>query len=242
MSQMSSNETPTPNWKNRQRQPTLSLHVLPDQVHSRPQTLGLSRRGSSQSAPVVRGWDESAPNCPSSWSTPSHGFPVGQSPSGQITRPTCTQGSQRSGDGRVVHLYRGQKNQIFVITIVDRVTRCYLGFQVVWQRTQTAIQEIVDEAPKAKRYYSDAFDTYDRLWYHWGVYEISLGKTDTYSVEADNAELRHYLARLARRSRCFSRCPEALKAALKLFIYCFNQRQLHKQQYPNYPAHVYQFI
>jgi DNA polymerase III alpha subunit len=68
------------------------------------------------------------------------------------------------------------------------------------------------------------------------------GKTETYSVEADNAELRHYLARLARRSRCFSRCPEALKAALKLFMYCFNQRQLHKQRFPNYPAHVYQFI
>jgi insertion element IS1 protein InsB len=101
---------------------------------------------------------------------------------------------------------------------------------------------VVDEAPKAKRYYSDAFDAYDRLWYHWGVYEVSQGKTDTYSVEADNAELRHYLARLARRSRCFSRCPEALKVALKLFMYCLNQRQLHKQRFPNYPAQVYQFI
>jgi insertion element IS1 protein InsB len=113
---------------------------------------------------------------------------------------------------------------------------------VVWQRTQEAIQEMVDEAPKAKRYYSDAFDVYERLWYHWGVYEVSQGKTDTYSVEGDNAELRHYLARLARRSRCFSRCPEALKAALKLFMYCFNQRQLHKQRFPGYPAHVFQFV
>jgi hypothetical protein len=43
---------------------------------------------------------------------------------------------------------------------------------------------MVDEAPKAKRYYSDAFDAYERLWYHWGVYEVSQGKTDTYSVEA----------------------------------------------------------
>jgi insertion element IS1 protein InsB len=117
-----------------------------------------------------------------------------------------------------------------------------LGFKVVWQRTQEVIQEMVDEAPKAKRYYSDAFDAYDRLWYHWGVYEVSQGKTDTYSVEAGNAELRHYLARLGRRSRCFSRCPEALKAALKLFMYCFNHRQLHKQAFPNYPAHVYQFL
>jgi hypothetical protein len=80
------------------------------------------------------------------------------------------------------------------------------------------------------------------LWYHWGVYEVSRGKTDTYSVEGDNAELRHYLARLARRSHCFSLCPEELEAALNLFMYCFNRRQLHKQRFHGYSAHVFQFI
>lgn len=101
---------------------------------------------------------------------------------------------------------------------------------------------MVDEAVKAKHYYSDAFDAYDRLWYHYGHYEVSDGKTDTYSVEGDNSELRHYLARLARRSRCFSRCVEALEWAIQLFIYCFNRRQLVKQRFPNYPAHVFQSI
>jgi len=132
-----------------------------------------------------------------------------------------------------------KKKIIFVITIFDRFTRCYLGFRVVWERTRAAIQEIVDEAPKAKHYFSDAFDAYERLWYHYGSYEVSEGKTDTYSVEADNAELRHYLAR---RSRCFSRWPQALKAALKLFMYTFNCRQLFKPRFPSYPAHVFQFI
>jgi len=167
---------------------------------------------------------------------------MGQSTRSPIARPTGTQRSQRSRNGRAVHLHWGEKNQIYVLTIVDRATRCYLGLRVVWQRTQQAIQELVDQAPIAKRYYSDAFDAYDRLWYHGGVYEVSQGKADTYSVEGDNAELRHYLARLARRSRCFSRCPEALKAALLLFVYSFNHRQLHKQRFPNYPAHVFQFI
>jgi IS1 family transposase len=113
---------------------------------------------------------------------------------------------------------------------------------VVWERTQEEIQSLVDDAPKAKQYYSDAFDAYDRLWYHYGRYTVSEGKTDTFSVEADNAELRHYLARLARSSRCFSRCPKALTCALRLFIYCFNSRQLHKQLFPAYPAHVKDFI
>ena len=61
-------------------------------------------------------------------------------------------------------------------------------------RTQAAIQQVVDQAPKAKRYYSDGFDAYQWLWYHFGRYEVSEGKSETYSVEADNAELRHYLA------------------------------------------------
>ena len=113
---------------------------------------------------------------------------------------------------------------------------------MIWERTQPAIQDVVDEAPKAKCYYSDALDAYAGLWYHFGRYEVSEGKTDTYSVEGDNAELRHYLARLARSSRCFSRCPHALECALRLFVYCYNSRQLYKHRYPAYPAHVMEFI
>ena len=113
---------------------------------------------------------------------------------------------------------------------------------MVEERTQDAIQQMVNEAPKAKWYFSDGFDAYSRLWYHFGRYEVSQGKNDTYSVEADNAELRHYLARLARKSRCFSRCPQALRCALRLFAFCFNSRQLYKQRFPKYPAHLFHFV
>jgi insertion element IS1 protein InsB len=117
-----------------------------------------------------------------------------------------------------------------------------LGWVVVWERTQEAIQLMVDEAPKAKYYFSDGFKAYGCLWYHYGRYEVSDAKSDTYSVEGDNSELRHYLARLARRSRCFSRCPNALQRTLKLFVYAFNRRQLHKRTFPNYQAHVKDFV
>ena len=40
----------------------------------------------------------------------------------------------------------GEKKEIFVITLVDRLTLCYLGFRVVWNRTQT-VWELVDQAP-----------------------------------------------------------------------------------------------
>ena len=113
---------------------------------------------------------------------------------------------------------------------------------MVEERSQEVIQQMVDDAPKAKWYLSDGFDSYSHLRYHFGRYEVSEGKNDTYSVEGDNAELRHYLARLARKSRCFSRCLEALQIALKLFVFAFNRRQLHKQIFPNYQTHVKDFV
>jgi IS1 family transposase len=129
-----------------------------------------------------------------------------------------------------------------LITLVDRQTRCILGWKVVWERTSEVIQQIVDEAPKAKTYFSDGWEAYASLWYHLGQYEVSVGKTDTYSVEAVNAELRHYVARLARSSRCFSRCLYALECAIRLFVFCFNSRQLHQRMFPAYPSRLMDFI
>ena len=73
---------------------------------------------------------------------------------------------------------------------------------------------------------------------YWGEHTMMWNKSQTYSVEGTNADLRHYLARLARKSRCFSRCIRALRRAVDLFVYFYNKRQLRKRQYPNYPAHI----
>ena len=61
-------------------------------------------------------------------------------------------------------------------------------------------------------------------------------------MEADNAELCHYLARLGRKSRCFSRAIDALRCAVKLFVYAWNRRQLHKQAFPRYACHIMDFV
>ncbi len=64
-----------------------------------------------------------------------------------------------------------------------------------------------------------------RLWsyrnvvYAHGMYTAMPDKSETYRVEGVNAELRHYLARLARRSRCFSRTLAALRVAIELFVF-----------------------
>lgn len=44
---------------------------------------------------------------------------------------------------------------------------------------------------------------------------------------------------------CVSRSLTALREAIRLFIYCWNRRQLHKlayPAYPAYPAHVFEFV
>lgn len=128
------------------------------------------------------------------------------------------------------------------MTIVERSTSCIVGWAVDAERTEAVMQALVDTAPQAVVYYSDDFSTYSALLYTPGIHISMTDKSQTYRVEGDNAELRHYLARLGRRSRCFSRCLRALRRAVKLLVYAWNRRQLYRQRYPNYPAHLIQFV
>ena len=123
---------------------------------------------------------------------------------------------------------------------------------MLWERDAAALQQVVEDAPPARRYFSDGFSVYPALMYKDsrgprgervpGLHAVAPGKSQTFSVEGDNAELRHYLARLGRRSRCFSRCLWALARAVALFVYAWNRRQTFKRQFPKLPAHVCDFV
>jgi IS1 family transposase len=93
------------------------------------------------------------------------------------------------------------------VTIVGRATRCVVAWAVCLNRTPELMQSVVDAAPHARNYYSDAFNAYRELCW-WGTHQAMYDKSQTYSVEGTNADLRHYLARLGRRSRCFSRAVQ----------------------------------
>lgn len=125
---------------------------------------------------------------------------------------------------------------------MDRATHTIVGWAVVPERTEAVLQGVVDQVPQARAYFSDGFTAYKNLVYGEATYTAMLNKSQTYTVEGGNADLRHYLARLGRRSRCFSRCIEALQRAVKLFVWCYNQRQLWKQRYPKYAKHVIDFL
>ncbi len=111
------------------------------------------------------------------------------------------------------------------------------------ERDLETIQRLVDTPPHARCYYSDQFASYHEVVYFDSQTHRGLpNKSQTYSVEGVNAELRHYLARLHRRSRCFSRSLKALTAAVKLFVFAHNRRQLHHWRFPAYPTHLMDFV
>jgi len=128
------------------------------------------------------------------------------------------------------------------VTLVERRSSCIVGWRVVGERDADTLQAILDASAQAVWYYSDLFATYKALIYTPGTHTPMPDKSETFRVEGVNAELRHYLARLRRKTRCFSKCIHALIRSLKLFVYAWNRRQLHKQRYPDYPAHLIHFV
>lgn len=111
-------------------------------------------------------------------------------------------------------------------------------------RDLETLQPLVDQTAslQPKCYFSDGYEAYKFLLYPHGQHAVAPGKSETYWVEGDNADLRHYLARLGRKSRCFSRRLEALARQIKLFVFCYNARQLFVRQYPKLKAHLIDFL
>jgi transposase-like protein/IS1 family transposase len=135
-----------------------------------------------------------------------------------------------------------KKNEAYIMTWVERSTRCIVAHRVVMNRTEDALRKMVWQVmPSARRYFNDAFSLYDAIGYPGGHHSLP-DKRETYSAEGDNAELRHYLARLARRSRCFSRRLEALERAVDLFVMAWNRRQRFHRKYPKLRQHLIDFV
>ncbi len=119
-----------------------------------------------------------------------------------------------------------------------------LAWTVSLTREADTLQPLADQtaALSPARYFSDGYEVYRSLLYRQGQHTVAPGKTETYSVEGDNADLRHYLARLGRKSRCFSRSLAALARQVKLFVFCYNARQLFVRRFPRLKAHLIDFL
>ena len=96
---------------------------------------------------------------------------------------------------------------------------------------------MVDRTPGATNYYTDGGTVYLDVIF-WGAHQRNIrNKADTHIIEGSNADIRHYIAGLRRKSRCFFRSIETLRAVLSLFIDAYNQfgdaKRRYKERHPN---------
>jgi len=116
------------------------------------------------------------------------------------------------------------RENVYIMTMVSREPRQIVGFAVAADKSATRIQAMVDNAPHAQEYSSDGYHGYLDVDYYGGYHNRNMrDKSDTFTVEGVNADLRHYIPILARRSRCFPRSIETLDAVVSVFADAYNK-------------------
>ena len=103
-------------------------------------------------------------------------------------------------------------------------------------KTSRTIQRMVDAAPEAEHHCTDGYSGYlDVVDSGRYIYNIH-NKNDTFTAEGVNADLRHHIPTLARRSRCFPRKLENLQAVLAVFVRVYDrfglQTHLYRSRHP----------
>ncbi len=58
-------------------------------------------------------------------------------------------------------------------------------------------------------------------------------KSETYTVEGVNSDLKHYIVPLHRKSKCFFQLIDTTKDVFKIFVYTFDKFALTKFFYPS---------
>ena len=123
------------------------------------------------------------------------------------------------------------KENIYLMTMISRNPRQIVGFDVAYDKSPNRIQAIVDSAFDAEKYCTDGYLGYIDVVYPGKHLRNVCNKNDTYAVEGINADLRHYIPVLARRSRCFARKLETLHAVIDVFVEAYNKFGIAKHKY-----------
>jgi IS1 family transposase len=123
------------------------------------------------------------------------------------------------------------RENTYIMTMVSRLPRQIVGFDVAFDKSPERIQAIVDNAPESENYCTDGWTGYIDVIYPGRHIRNVSNKNDTFTVEGVNADLRHYIPILARRSRCFPRKLETLRAVLEVFIEAYNKFGVAKMKF-----------
>ena len=123
------------------------------------------------------------------------------------------------------------RENTYVFTMVSREPRMIVGIEAACEKKSSYIQKIVDDGPDADYYCTDGYVGYLDVLYPGKHIRNMRDKSDTFTVEGVNADLRHYIPILARRSRCFPRSLETLRAVLEVFADAYNRFGIAKYRY-----------
>jgi len=126
---------------------------------------------------------------------------------------------------------RGNGDTLYIMTMICRETRQIIGYDVAFDKTTQRIQAMVDAAPPAEVYYSDGETAYMNVVYPGEHIRLLQDKSETYSVEGVNADLRHYIPTLARSVRTFPREFKTLRVVVDVFVEAYNRFCMAKYSY-----------
>ena len=115
------------------------------------------------------------------------------------------------------------RENVYILTAVRSNPRQIAGFEVALDKSPETIQALVDKTPPAQKYSADGYLGYIDVVYPGNFVRNARNKNDTTTVESVNADLRHYIPILARRSRCFARSIETLRAVVEVFVAAYNR-------------------
>lgn len=127
--------------------------------------------------------------------------------------------------------HTGTRENVYLMTMVSRDPRQIVGFDVAFDKSPSRIQAMVDAASPAHVYCTDGYLGYVDIVYPGQHIRNARDKSDTFTVESVNADLRNYIPVLARRSRCFARKLETLQAVMEVFVDAYNQFGIAKYKY-----------
>jgi len=123
------------------------------------------------------------------------------------------------------------RENVYIMTMISRELRQIVGYSVGRDKYSWRIQEYVDSAPAAENYYSDGYIGYLDVVYPGKYIRNIHDKKDTHHIESVNADIRHFISGLARRSRCFYRSIETLDAVFDIFVDAYNKYGAWKYKY-----------
>ena len=112
-------------------------------------------------------------------------------------------------------------NQIRVWTAVDRNRLRFAGFEVddASSKTFRKLWDKITEESDVEITCTDGNPTYAENFEEDADIEHVVTKAETCLVESYNSRLRYYLARLTRKTKCYSKSKKMLSLPIKLLVH-----------------------